>query len=142
MTLPTWMRGALFATAAMNLIGAAAFAPSARALRAIAGMPAGDHPLYLAMVSMFVLLFGLAYLWMAVAGRADRLFITVAAAGKLSFFALLVWYWAVGALSVRAPLSGTGDLIFGILFLRWLYGVRPPLPADASASRAVAEPGR
>src|SRR5213593_4622977 len=122
MALPTWMRRALFATAAMNILGAVLFAPSARTLRAIAGMPEGDHPLYLATVSMFVLLFGLAYLWAALAGRADRLFITLAAVGKLSFFALLVWFWAGGALSVRAPLAATGDLVFGVLFLKWLYG--------------------
>ena len=128
-TLPTWMRRALFATAGMNIVGAALFAPPARALRALAGFPQGEHPLYLATVSMFVLLFGLGYLWAAAAGRADRLFITLAAVGKLSFFALLVWFWAFGALPVRAPLVGTGDLVFGILFVVWLYGTRAEVPA-------------
>ena len=128
-TLPTWMRRALFATAGMNIVGAALFAPSARALRAVAGFPQGEHPLYLATVAMFVLLFGLGYLWAAAVGRADRLFITLAAVGKLSFFALLVWFWAVGALSARAPLVGTGDLVFGILFTVWLYGTPVEVPA-------------
>ena len=105
-TLPTWMRRALFATAGMNIVGAALFAPPARALRAVAGFPPGEHPLYLATVSMFVLLFGLGYLWAAAAGRADRLFITLAAVGKLSFFALLVWFWAVGAVGTRSPGGG------------------------------------
>ena len=141
-TLPTWMRGALFATAGMNIVGTALFAPSARVLRAVAGLPEGEHPLYLATVSMFVLLFGLAYLWAAAAGRAERLFITVAAVGKLSFFALLVWFWAVGALPVRAPLVGTGDLIFGILFLAWLYGTRAEVPAAHRLRERAAEPGR
>jgi len=128
-TLPTWMRRALFATAGMNVVGAALFAPPARALRVVAGLPQGEHPLYLATVSMFVLLFGLGYLWAAAAGRADRLFVTLAAVGKLSFFALLAWFWAVGALSARAPLVGTGDLVFGILFVVWLYGTRAGVPA-------------
>jgi len=128
-TLPTWMRRALLATAGMNIVGAALFAPPARALRAVAGFPPGEHPLYLATVSMFVLLFGLGYLWAAAAGRADRLFITLAAVGKLSFFTLLAWFWAVGALSARAPLVGTGDLVFGILFVVWLYGTRAEVPA-------------
>src|SRR5437879_5078087 len=66
------MRGALFATAAMNIVGAALFAPSARALRAVAGFPEAEHPLYLATVSMFVLLFGVGYLWAAIAGRAGH----------------------------------------------------------------------
>src|SRR2546429_8648721 len=97
------MRRALFATAGMNIVGAALFAPPARALRAVAGFPPGEHPLYLATVSMFVLLFGLGYLWAAAAGRADRLFITLAAGRKLSFLSPLPLFLAVRARSARAP---------------------------------------
>lgn len=118
--LPTWMRRALFATAAMNILAAAAFIPAAETLRAVAGLPEPGHPLYLVTVGMFVLTFGLAYLWAAVQGHAERLFIAVAAVGKLSFFGLLVGFWAVGALPARVPALGTGDLIFGMLFLAWL----------------------
>ncbi len=120
MRLPPWMRGALFTTAGMNIVAAVAFLPPARVLRAVIGMPQDAHPLYLTTVSMFVLLFGLAYLWAAVEGRADRLFVTMAAVGKLSFFILLVWFWATGALSPRAPLAGTADLVFAVLFFVWL----------------------
>jgi len=120
MPLPPWMRGALFATAGMNIVAAVAFLPPARGLRAIIGMPPDGHPLYLATVSMFVLLFGLAYLWAAVEGRAERLFITMAAAGKLSFFVLLVWFWLTGAVPPRAPVAGTADLLFAVLFFGWL----------------------
>jgi hypothetical protein len=123
MILPSWMRRALFATAGMNILGAAIFFPASHALRAIAGLPEG-HPLYLATVCMFVLAFGLAYLSAAMAGRADRLFITLAAAGKLSFFSLLVWFWIAGELSVLAPLVGVGDLFFGVLFVMWLRETR------------------
>ncbi len=145
-TLPTWMRNAMFATAGMNILGAALFAPSAGALRAVAGFPEGENPLYLATVTMFVLLFGLGYLWAAAAGRADRLFITIAAVGKLSFFSLLVWFWAAGAVSIRAPLVGTGDLVFGILFAVWLYGTpaevpaAPPLRARAGQGPVASQP--
>src|SRR5213594_791904 len=117
---PTWMRGTLFATAGMNILASAAFIPAAESLRALAGLPEGGHPLYLVTVGMFVLTFGLAYLWAAVTGHAERLFIAVAATGKLSVFGLLVWFWAVGALPIRAPVVGTGDLIFGVLFVAWL----------------------
>ncbi|MGH7857093.1 MAG: hypothetical protein ACREQY_07135, partial [Candidatus Binatia bacterium] len=91
----------------MNIVAAAAFAPPAHALRAIAGLPEGGHPFYMATVGVLILLFGLGYLWAAMTGRADRLFIAVAAVGKLSFFALVVWYWATGALPVRLPLAAT-----------------------------------
>jgi hypothetical protein len=136
LTLPTWMRGALFVTAGMNLVVAAAFLPVASRLRTMVGMPVGEHPLYLAMITMFVLLFGLGYLWAALAGRADRLFIAVAAVGKVSFFALLVCFWAAGVLPVRAPVAGAADLLFGILFFRWLSGTRSALPVNAAARPA------
>jgi hypothetical protein len=119
--LPTWMRRALFATAVMNMLAAGAFIPAAASLRAAAGFPEGGHPLYLVTAGMFVLLFGLGYLWAAVAGRPERLFIALAAVGKLSFFGLLVWFWATGALPVRAPVLGAADLVFGLLFLAWLF---------------------
>src|SRR5439155_13775513 len=103
------MRRALFATAGMNIGGAALFTPPARALRAVAGLPQAEHPLYLATVSMFVLLFGFGYLWAAAAGRAVLVFITVAAVGKVSFFLLLWWLWVVGVWPVCGPLVGAGD---------------------------------
>src|SRR5881397_1564000 len=91
--LPAWMRRALFATAGMNILAAAAFIPAAEPLRALLGFPEPGHALYLLTVGMFILIFGLGYLWAAIAGRAERLFITLAAAGKLSFFGLL---WGAG----------------------------------------------
>ena len=124
MTLPTWMRRALFATAVMNVGGAVLFLPPARGLRALAGPPMGEHPLYLVMVRRVVLLFGLGYLWTALLGRGDRLFITIATAGKLGFFTLLLGLWAAGELPFRAPLTGAADLVFGLLFAGWLYDTR------------------
>jgi hypothetical protein len=120
--LPVWMRRALYATAAMNVVAAIGFLPPAHALRALAGLPEADHALYLTTVSMFVLLFGLAYYSLAVSGRPDRFFLTIAAAGKLSFFALLAVLWIGGTLPFRAVLAGSGDLVFGLLFVAWLYG--------------------
>ena len=119
--LPTWMRRALFATAGMNVLAAAGFLPAATSARALAGLPEGGHPLYLMTVAMFVLVFGLGYLRAAMTGRADRLFLGVAAVGKLSFFALLVVFWAMGSLPFRAPLLGSADLIFGTMFAVWLF---------------------
>ena len=121
-TLPKWASSALLATALANFFAAAAFLPPAHALRALAGLPDDSHPLYLMTVSLFVLLFGLAYLRWAQTGRANRLFLAIAAAGKLSFFSLLLGFWIAGALPFRAPLTGAWDLAFGIMFLMWLRG--------------------
>ena len=137
--LPTWMRRALFATAGMNIVAAAAFVPSAASLRAVAGLPEGTHPLYLATVGMFVLLFGVGYLWAALAGRAERLFIALAAAGKSSFFGLLVWFWAAGAVPMRVPVLGTADLIFAVLFWTWLFSAPVRTPSAGVLQQALGE---
>jgi hypothetical protein len=118
--LPAWMRRTLFTTAAMNIAVAAAFLPAAEPLRTAAGLPAGGDPFYLLMIGLFVLLFGLGYLWCAATGRAERLFIALGALGKASFVALLVRFWAAGALPLRAPVLGSADLVFSALFLVWL----------------------
>jgi hypothetical protein len=118
--LTTWMRRAMLATAAMNIGAAVGFLPGAQALRALTGFPDASPPLYACTVALFVLLFGIAYLCMGLSGRADRLLLAIAAAGKLSFFALLIAFWSAGDLPLRAPLLGAWDLVFGVLFVMWL----------------------
>jgi hypothetical protein len=120
--LPRWLRNALYTTAAMNVLAAAALLPPSRSVRALVGLPEDGHPLYVATVAMFIALFGLAYLRTAITGRSDRLFIALAAAGKFSFFALLVCFWAMGSLPLRAPMLGSADLFFSVLFAMWLFG--------------------
>lgn len=120
MKIPRWMRVAMLATAVMNIVGAITFLPAADALRAMGGLPAESHPLYLASISVFILVFGVAYLWIGLTGKADPQFVAVAAAGKLSFFGVLMWYGVMGAIPAQAALSGVGDLVFGSLFLFWL----------------------
>jgi hypothetical protein len=114
------MRNALLATAAMNALGGFAFTPWGAPIRDLAALPSGAHPLYLMIIGVFVLLFGVGYLWTGLTGRADPLFIAIAAAGKLAFFGLLTAFWLAGELSLRAPLAAVGDLVFGTLFVAWL----------------------
>ena len=121
--LPRWMRRALLATAVMNCVGALTFTPWGARVRELVQMPP-CHPLYLLVIGTFVLLFGVGYLWTGLTGRADPLFVAIAAAGKLSFFGLLAAFWIAGELTVRAPLAAVGDLVFGALFVIWLRGVR------------------
>jgi hypothetical protein len=123
--IPTWLRRALLATAVMNAFGAFAFTAWGAPLRDLIGLPAGSHPLYLLLIGTFVGLFGVGYLWTGLTGRADPLFIAIAAAGKLSFFGLLAAFWVAGELPARAPAAAVGDLVFGALFAIWLAGRRP-----------------
>ena len=114
------MRTALFATAAMNLLVAFLFVPAAGAMRGLAGFPPEAPSVYLLTVGLFVGLFGLGYLGMAVRGTADPLFMAICAAGKLAFFSLLVGLWIAGALPARAPVIGSADFFFGAAFAAWL----------------------
>ena len=118
--LPPWMRVALFATAAMNIAAAAGFLPAAAIFRTTAGLPADAPPIYLRTVALFVGLFGLGYLYTAVRGRDERLFIAISAVGKLGFVALVLAGWAEGSLPLRAPVVAAPDLLFSLLFFYWL----------------------
>ena len=120
--LPPWMRVALYATAVMNVVATGMFLPVAKPVRDWVGLPEFGHPLYATTVAMFIFLFGLAYLWTAIAGRSDRVFLALAAGGKFSFFVILVCFWALGSLPLRAPVLGSADLFFSVLFVVCLLG--------------------
>jgi hypothetical protein len=128
------MRVAMLATGVMNLGAAAGFAPPAHAVRAAAGLPEAEHSLYLAMVALFVGLFGAGYLWCGLTGRAERLFIALAAVGKIAFVLIVVDLWTQGGLPATAPLTASPDLVFGGLFVAWLW------QDGASLTRVIARP--
>jgi len=115
-----WFRIVLLATAAMNILGALAFIPANRAGREQFGFPEA-HPLYLWILASWIFAFGLCYLWMAIKQSRERLFIAVGAIGKLSFFGILLILAGLSELPFRAVPGGFGDLIFGILFVVWLF---------------------
>lgn len=117
--LPRWMTTALLATAVMNLAAGLAFLPPAQPLRALVGMPDGE-PVYLATVALFVLLFGAGYGYVGLTGRDERLFLMLSAIGKISFVAIVTFYWLAARLPFQAVVTASGDLLFGGLFVAWL----------------------
>ena len=118
--LPSWMRTALFATGVMNVAVACVFVPGAATMRETMGFPREAPAVYLLTVGLFVMLYGLAYLYVAARGLEERLFIAVAAVGKLGFVSLLVGLWAHGSLPLRAPVLGSADVLFSAVFFYWL----------------------
>jgi len=116
------MRNALFATAAMNIFAGLGFLPPATGVRALAGLPPGEHPVYLATVALFVMTFGVGYFWVAAANRPERLFITLAAIGKLGFFFIVLGCWIAGSLPGMAAVAASADLVFAAIFVAWLLG--------------------
>jgi hypothetical protein len=114
------MRIALLATGVMNIFGAALFAPMFPQLRELNGLPNASHPLYLWIISIWILAFGLCYLWLGYTGRREVLFLVIGAIGKLSFSFLLIIYWLFGELPAMTAVSGLLDLFFALLFLYWV----------------------
>jgi hypothetical protein len=133
--LPGWMRLALIATTPLNLSGAVLFSPAGLHLRAATGWPPEGHPLYPAVVALFLLLMAFAYGWLGLTGEPNRLFITFASAGKASFVALTVGCWVAGLVPWHVPVSTMGDLGFALAFAVWLIRSRAAPGPPASLAR-------
>ena len=128
MNIPTrmgkWMRRAFLATAAMNMLGALTFVPFIKTFRESFNLPNQTHPFYLWIISIWIFSFGLCYLWLGITGKRERLFVVIAAMGKLSFVALLFSYALTGEIPLLTAFSGLGDLFFGVVFVLWLWKTR------------------
>lgn len=131
-----WMRMALLATAALNMLGAALFAPVFQNLREAQGLPAEAHPLYLWIIASWIFMFGLCYFWLGITGRNERLFLVIGGAGKLAFVFLMFAYWQAGQIPVKAALGSLFDLFFAIIFGIWLWQTRNE-PAKPAANHLI-----
>jgi hypothetical protein len=117
------MRLLLLACGPMNVNGAVIFAPPVTAFRPMIGLPEA-HPLYLWVISVWILIFGAAYFWMGVTGKPSRMFLAVGAAGKAAFALLLIALAATGELPPRASGVGLPDLGLAAVFAVWLLRTR------------------
>lgn len=55
----------------MNAGGAPILAPPFRVGRALLGLPEAGHPLHLRVISIWILAFGVGYLWLALTQRRE-----------------------------------------------------------------------
>jgi hypothetical protein len=118
------MKLALIATGLLNMVGAILFMPIFPRLRQSNGFPGMAHPLYLWIISIWIFLFGICYLWLGVTGKRERLFLIIGSAGKLSFVGLLFIYWSIGELPLQTAISSLADLFFALIFLFYLWQTR------------------
>lgn len=81
-------------------------------------------PFYTPLVGMFIILFG-AFSFAVYLDLDNRAIALINAIGKLSAFAYFVLQWQIGNLSGVAAALGGGDLIYGLLFLTFLWTRRP-----------------
>ena len=118
--IPFWIRIALISTGILNIFGGVLFLPGAESLRTANGFPAGSHPLYLSIISSWIFLFGICYLWLGFRGGNERLFLVIGAAGKSAFVGLAFLFAAFGDIPVTTALSTIPDLVFAAIFVFYL----------------------
>jgi hypothetical protein len=114
------MRWLLLVCGPMNAAGAVTFAPWFPHARRQLGLPE-PAPLYLWILSSWVLAFGVAYAWQGWTGRASRGVLALGAWGKFVFAAVLLAQWYGGDLPVRAALAALPDLVLAGVFALWLW---------------------
>jgi hypothetical protein len=127
------MRWALWASVPANFAVAGLMLAPSSALGQLVGLPdPPPHPVYRAMLALFVALFGGAYAWLARQPCIDRALVAFAAIGKSAVFGTTFVLFLCGMASGRWTLLLSGDLAFAATFAWWLSG-----SGGAAARRTV-----
>ncbi|TNE86890.1 MAG: hypothetical protein EP330_19980 [Deltaproteobacteria bacterium] len=113
--MPGWLRGSLFFTTALNLVGALTMSPLWPAAWNPPGTPVAPA-LHGWIISSFVLGFGIAYGWMAWTNTPNRGILALACYGKLTFAMAMYGQSAVGNMPWMVGITGTPDLVLGLMF--------------------------
>ena len=119
-TVDAAMRRILWCAAVFNLGGAFLFAFPASPVGQLVGLPIPVPGIYCAILAFLVALFGAAYVWLATQPSINRPMVALFAIGKAGVFGIVGIFWLSGAASGPAVVAASGDLIFAILFARWL----------------------
>ena len=112
------LRGALWATVALNTLGVIIFALPALG-HTTPLLPIAVPPYFAAQIALTIGLFGGVYAWLACQAELNRPLIVVGGLGKLGFFGLTLAYALAGDLPRSMALNATPDLILAGIFLLW-----------------------
>jgi hypothetical protein len=88
---------------------------------------AGPATVWVHLVAAIVVLFGVAYWLVAKQPQRYRPFVGLGAAGKLAFAAIIYYHWFSGDTPTRLAMLVNVDVIFAVLFLRYLLSRRAQL---------------
>jgi hypothetical protein len=118
----------LFATAACFnwVVGLLIFVdyPLAARLLQLPGPPT----VWVHLAAATVVIFGVAYWLVAREPERYRLFAGLGAAGKLTFATIIYYHWFAGDAPMRLAMLVNIDVIFAVLFLRYLFATRARTP--------------
>jgi len=115
------LRGALWATAALNVLGTIVFALPALG-RSSPLLPMAVPPYFAAQIGFTIALFAGVYAWLALQPTFHRPLIVVGGLGKRGFFTVTAAYVFAGEVPVGMALNATPDLVFAGIFLWWARG--------------------
>lgn len=112
------IRGALWATVALNALGVAIFGAAALG-RPPALLPIEAPPFFAAQIAFTIALFGCVYAWLAMQPVIDPRLVIVGGFGKLGFFTITLIYALSGVVPMSMALNATPDLVLAGIFLWW-----------------------
>lgn len=124
MNAPFPIRPVLWCAAGFNLGGAFLFACPGTALGQLAGLPAEVPLTYRVMVTLFVLLFGGSYAWLAMQAAINRPLLAFGAIGKSLAFVAFLLLWIGSELPSVSIAVISGDLLLAAAFAHWLIQTR------------------
>jgi len=88
----------------------------------------GPPTVWVHLVAATVVIFGVAYWLVAKQPQRYRPFVGLGAAGKLVFAAIIYFHWFAGDAPVRLAILVNVDVVFALLFLRYLLSRRTSTP--------------
>ncbi len=121
MTPDKVIRAALWVSVLFNAIAAYCAAYPASWAGQLMGLPLEVPAVYTVLVAWFVIVFGVAYGWLAMQKVINRALVGFAAYAKLGVFVLLALLWLAGQSKGITVLFVTGDLVFAGVFFWWLF---------------------
>ena len=80
----------------------------------------GPPTVWVHLVAAIVILFGFAYWFVAAQPQRYRPFVGLGGVGKLAFVGVIYYHWLLGDASPRLAMLVTVDLVFALLFFRYL----------------------
>lgn len=127
-----WIRPLFLIAAAYDFILGLAYLVAYRPIFAGFGVAQPNHPGYVQLNAIFVIIFGLGFLLVARAPERNRDIIKLGVLLKLAYGGLVLTYWFMGNMPAMWLPWAVLDLLFMVAFLAALRAL-PPLPAAAAA---------
>jgi hypothetical protein len=109
----------LFVSFVFNMVGASLFGLPGSFMARMISMP-WPPVIYRTVVTAFIVVFGLAYLWLALQPVISRVLVGFSAVTKLAIFGAIAAAWFHGDTPLIGLAIGGGDLVLAGLYLWWL----------------------